>query len=99
MRQEILCKRNIIAFQQIVTTQPKQRQTGFKRASGCSIGRMTWAAGELSSPTIPVSFLGIVMSPSRQLARDTLNDLIISIFLAVAIVTTAGLLDRLWNAF
>ena len=41
--------------------------------------------------------LGIVMTPSRHLARDTLKDLIISIFLAVAIVTTAGL-DRgtLW---
>ena len=38
------------------------------------------------------------MSPSRHLARDTLNDLIISIFLAVAIVMTAGLLDRLWHA-
>jgi hypothetical protein len=36
--------------------------------------------------------------PSRHLASDTLNDLIISIFLAVATVTAAGLLDRLWNA-
>ena len=36
--------------------------------------------------------------PSRHLARDTLDDLLISIFVAVATVMAAGLLDRLWDA-
>ena len=59
---------------------------------------MTRAACEVS----PRSVRGIEMCngpfPSRHLASDTLNDLIISIFLAVATVTAAALLDRLWNA-
>ena len=68
---------------------------------------MTRAACEVSVRGISVRGIkmcirGIEMCngpfPSRHLASDTLNDLIISIFLAVATVTAAGLLDRLWNA-
>jgi hypothetical protein len=36
--------------------------------------------------------------PSRHIARDTLNDLLISILVAVATVMAAGLLDRVWDA-
>ena len=64
---------------------------------------MTRAACEVGPPSVRgISVRGIEMCngpfPSRHLASDTLNDLIISIFLAVATVTAAGLLDRLWNA-
>jgi len=63
---------------------------------------MTLAACEVAPSVRGISVRGIEMCngpfPSRHLASDTLNDLIISIFLAVATVTAAGLLDRLWNA-
>ena len=36
--------------------------------------------------------------PSRHLARDTLDDLLISILVAVAAVVAAGLLDPVWDA-
>ena len=36
--------------------------------------------------------------PSRHLARDTLDDLLISILVAVTTVMAAGLLDRVWDA-
>jgi hypothetical protein len=36
--------------------------------------------------------------PSRHLARDIFDDLLISILVAVGTVTAAGLLDRLWDA-
>ena len=36
--------------------------------------------------------------PSRHIARDTLDDLLISIVAAVATVMAAGLLDRVWDA-
>ena len=35
--------------------------------------------------------------PSRHIARDTLDDLLISIVVAVATVMAAGLLDRVWE--
>jgi hypothetical protein len=35
---------------------------------------------------------------SRHIARDTLDDLLISILVAVATVMAAGLLDRVWDA-
>jgi hypothetical protein len=36
--------------------------------------------------------------PSRHIARDTLDDLLVSILVAVATVMAAGLLDRVWDA-
>ena len=36
--------------------------------------------------------------PSRHIGRDTLDDLLISILVAVATVMAAGLLDRVWDA-
>ena len=36
--------------------------------------------------------------PSRHLARDTLDYLLISILVAVVAVMAAGLLDRVWDA-
>jgi hypothetical protein len=36
--------------------------------------------------------------PSRPIARDTLDDLLVSILVAVATVMAAGLLDRVWDA-
>ena len=36
--------------------------------------------------------------PSRHLARDTFDDLLISIFVAIATAMAAALLDRLWDA-
>ena len=35
--------------------------------------------------------------PSRHIARDTLDDLLFSILVAVATVMAAGLLDRVWT--
>jgi hypothetical protein len=35
---------------------------------------------------------------SRHIASDTLDDLLISILVAVATVMAAGLLDRVWDA-
>jgi hypothetical protein len=36
--------------------------------------------------------------PPRHIDRDTLDDLLISILVAVATVMAAGLLDRVWDA-
>ena len=36
--------------------------------------------------------------PSRHLASDILDDLLISIFVAAVTVMAAGLFDRMWDA-
>lgn len=38
------------------------------------------------------------LSPPRHVASDILNDLVVSILVAVTAVLASGLLDRVWEA-
>ena len=63
------------------------------RVQGASIGRMTRLGLAGWVRRCVMDFF-----PSRHLARDTLDDLLISILVAVVAVMAAGLLDWVWDA-
>ena len=71
------------------------------KATVSTIGRQGWKCQHWP-PEVPRLAGGrrrvMDFFPSRHLARDTLDDLLISILVAVVAVMAAGLLDRVWDA-
>src|SRR6476620_9941401 len=93
------CRRNYLALRAAVRERSKITVSAIRHSACTWLQQWPpdpegWVCGEVSNS---LSRCVMDLFPSCHLAKDTLDDLLISIFVAVATVMAAGLLDRLWD--